>query len=366
MKQDILISIGFLAGLFVLVLSGCGGNDLDRRPCTEDLPCPQPTVNSCPNLTPGEWTFLGLENEDVTAIAAHPCNPGIIYAGTQRNFSEGVQGKLFRSTDCGQSWDTLAVGGSYHAIHFSPTNPDVVYALNDHILKSTNGGSRWRRADEGIRLDSETFAVALAINPTNACRLYAGTGGFYGGDLYRSDNGGESWRQVFEREVTAIAIDPADPAQIFIGSYGNVLRSTDGGDQWEATGLSDTGSFVHSLLIDPANKSVLYAGLNQEGLHTSRNSGKSWSVVTNEFLADTTSVVELAMDGQNKVLHVATTYSDSGTLLAYHTSSDTWEELPVPITDKSFYYSKLKVHEFKGRVYTYFGIPSGIYVRIDE
>ena len=369
MKKQMLTSVSFSllwAGLLALVLHGCGGSDLDRQPCAEDLPCPQPTTNSCSNLIPGEWTSLGLENEEVTAIAVHPCNPGIIYAGTQRDFSAGVQCKLFKSTDCGKKWDTLAVGGSYHAIRFSPTNPDVVYVLNDRILKSIDGGSRWRRADEGIRLDAETFAVSLAINPANACRLYAGTGGFYGGDLYRSDDGGESWRQVFEREATAIAIDPLDPNNVYIGSYSDVLQSTNGGERWKPTGLKDSGGLVHALLVDPKNDRTIYAGLNSKGLHISQNGGKSWAPVTNEFLADTTSVVELEMDAKNGTLYVATTYGDSGRLLAYHLSSGVWEQLPVPVADESFYYSKLKVYAFGGRTYNYFGVPSGIYARSVE
>ncbi|MEX1267408.1 MAG: hypothetical protein WEA56_00285, partial [Balneolaceae bacterium] len=80
----------------------------------------------------------------------------------------------------------------------------------------------------------------------------------------------------------------------------------------------------------------------------------------------TTNVVDLEIDTKNKILYVVTTYGDSGRVLAYNISSDVWKELPVPVTDKSFYYSKLKVHESGGNVYTYFGLPSGIYVRTDE
>lgn len=371
MKKEMYIPVGFSlfwVVLLSLVAGGCGGNDLDREPCAEDLPCPQPAVNPCEDrdLSSDRWTSLGLEDESVSAIAVHPCNPGIIYAGTQRDFSAGVRGKLFKSTDCGQSWDTLAVGGSYRTIRFSPGNPEIVYAVNGGILKSTDSGAGWQRADEGIHIDAETGVSALDINPKNACMVYAGTGGFHGGELYKSEDAGESWRQVFEREVTDIAINPADPAQIFIGSYGNVLRSTDGGNRWETTGLSDTGSLVHALLGGAENNTKTYAGLNREGLHISRNNGKSWESVTNEFLADTTSVVELEMDEQNKVLYVATTHGDSGRLLAYNPLNDTWKELPVPVADESFYYSKLKVHEFEGTEYTYFGLPSGIYARMEE
>ncbi|MEX2362748.1 MAG: hypothetical protein WD597_03955, partial [Balneolaceae bacterium] len=295
-----------------------------------------------------------------------------------RNFSEGVQGKLFRSTDCGASWDTLAVGGSYSTIQFSPGNPDVIYAVNGGILKSTNAGQSWQRADEGIRIDAETGVLALEINPKNTCELYAGTTGFYGGELYKSTDSGVNWKPIegkgLERDrlgenITSLAIDPSNPEHIYVGTsgLGGVFLSTDGGDRWEASGLIDYtyGSVnVNVLLISPENSKKIYAGL--DGLHISRNSGKSWELVSNEFLADTTNVVDLEIDTKNKILYVLTTYGDSGSLFAYNILSGVWKELPVPVTDKSFYYSKLKVHEFEGKVYTYFGIPSGIYVRIKD
>lgn len=380
MTKEMLLSVGFpllCAGLLALVLHGCGSDALNRQPCAEDLPCLEPAVNACPNVTSDQWTSLGLENEDVTAIAVHPCNPGIIYAGTSRNFSSGVQGKLFKSTDCGQSWDTLAVGGSYRTIRFSPGNPEIIYAVNGSILKSSDGGQTWRSANEGFGLDAETGVSTLVVNPKNACGLFAGTSGFYGGGLYRSDDAGDSWQLIegkglkenrLANGVTSLAIAPNDPDHVFAGTTwaGDVLRSTDGGKTWESTELKDTGSLVHALTVDPENRRTIYAGLNREGLHVSRNSGRSWEHVTNDFLADATSVVELEMDSQYKVLYVVTTYEDTGRLLSHNLSSGVWKELPVPIANKSFYYSKLKVHEFEGKVYTYFGLPSGIYARIEE
>lgn len=384
MKKGLLIRFGFLAGLFALVAAGCGGHGPDRRPCAEDLPCLPPAVNACQdrNLSLNRWTSLGLENERVSAIAVHPCNPGIIYAGTSRDFSAGVRGKLFKSADCGQTWDTLAVGGSYRTIQFSPGNPEVIYAVNGDILKSTDSGASWQRADEGIHIDAETGVSALAINPRKACTIYAGTGGFYGGGLYKSTDAGAGWRLVegkgledlgnnmnrLDSGVSSLAINPADPDHMYVGTaqLGDVLRSTDGGDSWETTGLKDTGSSVNALLVNSENNRKLYTGLDRAGLHISRDSGRSWKLITNEFLADTTSVVELEVGSKNGTLYVATAYGDSGSLLACDLSNDTWKELPVPVTDKSFYYSKLKVHEFGDKVYLYFGLPSGIYARIEE
>lgn len=299
------LSLLFIIISLTALLSGCRYNEPDQPPCAEAIPCQNAPADPCPNITSGRWTSLGLENESVGAIAVHPCNPGIIYAGTQFNFSAGVQGKLFKTADCGQNWDTLAVGGSYRTIQLSPGNPDVVYAAYGGILKSTNAGQSWQRVDKGISLDAETSIPSLAINPKNACELYAGTGGFFGGDLYKSTDAGASWQRVFDLEVTAIAIDPLDPANVYVGSNGGVLRSTDGGERWKPTGLN-TGSLVDILKIADDSRRM-YAGIRFEGFFFVRLDTylNTWGQITENVEGDDFSTKTLVISPQkNSVMYV--------------------------------------------------------------
>ncbi|MDX1636580.1 MAG: hypothetical protein R3281_01340 [Balneolaceae bacterium] len=195
----------------------------------------------------------------MSAIAVHPCNPGIIYAGTQFNFSAGTRGKLLKTTDCGATRDTLAVGGSYRTIQLQPGNPDVVYAVNGSILKTTNAGQSWQQAREGIELDSETGVGSLAINPQNACVLYAGT----------------AWS-------------------------GDVLRSTSGGNRWEPTGLVDTGSIVDELLVGSQDNKVI-AGIRFKGFFYSVNRGSSWMPLTEIIKGDEFSTNKLIISPENNL-----------------------------------------------------------------
>ena len=102
----------------------------------------------------------GVNHDDITAIAVHPCDSQVIYAGSSFNFSDGIQGKLFKSEDGGATWDTLRVGGYYSEIVISPANPDMVYVAHSGaagrtgagVLKSTDGGQTWQGEDyEGTR-----------------------------------------------------------------------------------------------------------------------------------------------------------------------------------------------------------------------
>ena len=98
----------------------------------------------------------------------------------------------------------------------------------------------------------------------------------------------------YSGDIWALAIDPANPATLYAGSYGGgsgVFKSTNSGETWSAAGLA--GAFVLSLVIDPSAPGTIYAGTQQTGVFKSTNGGGSWSAVG---LTDTFAVPVLAID----------------------------------------------------------------------
>jgi photosystem II stability/assembly factor-like uncharacterized protein len=211
-------------------------------------------------IYPQEWRFLGLENESITAIAIDWSNPDIIYAGS------GDFGGIFKSTNGGTSWDTLARRISWDTVTYivsvrdldiHPMNPQVIYVtLSSGIIKSIDGGINWTMIKHG---HYGSIPSTLEIDPRHPDMLYTGTGGLYGGYPFKSTNGGESWFRIdpdsnwfcapggggiicidpLESGVTAIAVDPANTNTVYFGTGwdGYVLKTTDGGVQWEYAGL---------------------------------------------------------------------------------------------------------------------------------
>ena len=80
-------------------------------------------------------------------------------------------------------------GGDIRALAIDPDMPDTLYAgvYGGGVWKSTNGGASWRAVNTGL---TDTFVSALAIDPDTPTTLYAGTG--YGG-VFKSTNGGGDW-----------------------------------------------------------------------------------------------------------------------------------------------------------------------------
>jgi len=251
--------------------------------------------DKCTNIRSDERTFLGLGEETVTAIAIHPSNPEIIFVGSARDFSEEREGKIFKSMDCGETWDTLFVGGTITRIIIDPSSPNIIYANPHGIVRSTNGGKLWTNIDNGLDLDWETSVISLEVGFNNSGMLYAGTGGFGLGYLYYTDDHGNSWQPIpgykdFERtvddnkylhnNVISLAISPKNPDVVYAGTArrSHLLRSNDKGMTWRKIELLDVGRGVVNIFFSP-DFNRLYVQVGGYGLYKTDLMQKFWEEI---------------------------------------------------------------------------------------
>jgi photosystem II stability/assembly factor-like uncharacterized protein len=122
----------------------------------------------------------------VNGLAVDPTNSDVVYAGTTKG--------LYKSVDQGEHWTKLegAVQDSYiSAIQLDPSQPSTLFlATSDHVQKSEDSGATWQPKIKGL---DATSIRSLKISPSNPQVLYVGTNG---GGLYRSVDGGESWKRL--------------------------------------------------------------------------------------------------------------------------------------------------------------------------
>jgi hypothetical protein len=182
-----------------------------------------------------------------------------------------------------------------------------------------------------------------SANGTGAGRLQcvrfhpAGTGTVYvgaaSGGLWKSTNNGTSWTTTTDNlasiGVSDIAIDPSNPNIMYISSGDfdgaatgftqgdsksvGVLKSTDGGNTWNTTGLTWTTSqqrFISKLLINPLNTVEVFA-FTSVGIYRTRDSGANWTLVLGGYFKD----------GEYKPGDTTTIYSCSGTSVYRSTNS---------------------------------------------
>src|SRR5436309_6731182 len=132
-----------------------------------------------------------------------------------------------------------------------------------------------QRAAPAHSSHSGVVITALAIDPLTPTTLYAWTNG---GGLFKSTDGGANWSAtgLTNNSGRALAIDPITPTTLYAGADGGVFKSTDGGASWNATGLSFG---VSSLAIDPVTPTTLYAGETTGAVFKSTDGGASWGYV---------------------------------------------------------------------------------------
>ncbi len=141
--------------------------------------------------------------------------------------------------------------------------------------------------------------------------------GATGGGLWKTTDGGITWKPVTDGKISsasvgAVAVAPSNPDVVYIGmgeaalrgsiTQGDgVYRTTDGGETWTHLGLEDTQTIAR-IRVDPKDPDVVYVaalghpyGPNAErGVFRSRDGGKTWKKVL--FVSDSAGAVDLAMD----------------------------------------------------------------------
>lgn len=217
----------------------------------------------------GAWAPVGPGGGNVTALAAAPSRPSVVYAGLDRT-------GIFQSLDRGRTWTRGGLRGqTFHDLAVDPTNPARVFAATGKgLFRSTDRGLTWTTAGArpaGVR--------ALVFAPGRAGVLYAGadTG------LWKSADSGGTWRRVSASpgRITALAVDPRASRVLWAGlASGALFRSADGGVTWQRRRLGgsrlDERRPVAAIAVDPVEPSTVYAGVGGELLR-SPDRGESWT-----------------------------------------------------------------------------------------
>ena len=200
------------------------------------------------------------------------------------------------------------MGGRMHDVQIDPKDPAVLYVATaaGGLWKSSNKGTTWK--DIFGKQPDNTFG-SLAIFPGDTRILWAGTGeqnnrqsSSWGGGVYRSTDGGETWTHVGLKETRAIGrilAHPTDANIAYVAAVGNlwkpnpergVFKTTDGGRTWNKVLFVDTLTGATDLVMDPRNPNVLYAatyqrlrkafGFNGGGpgsaIHKTTDGGATW------------------------------------------------------------------------------------------
>jgi photosystem II stability/assembly factor-like uncharacterized protein len=245
---------------------------------------------------------------------------------------------------------------------------------------------------DGLKLRSIGPAIAsgriaaFAVHPGDASRYYVAVAS---GGVWKTTNAGTTWSPIFDNEgsfsIGAIALDPKNPDVVWVGtgennsqrsvSYGDgVYRSDDGGKSWKNVGLKNS-EHIGRILIDPRNSDVVYVAAQgplwsaggDRGLFKSVDRGKTWKKVLS--ISENTGVTDVVLDPRDPDVLIAATYQrrrhvwtliDGGPESAIYKSTDAggnWRKLKTGLPTEELGRISLAISASKPDV-VYAGIES--------
>jgi photosystem II stability/assembly factor-like uncharacterized protein len=233
-------------------------------------------------------------NPSIGAVRIDPRNPKTVWVGTGESWtrnSVSVGDGVYKSTDGGDSWTKMGLADSEHIarIRVSPADSNTVWVCaaghlwnaNDErgVFKTADGGKTWKKV---LFVDADTGCSDLDVDPQDGRILYAGMWQFRrgpsyfrsggpGSGLYKSTDGGETWRKVEsglaagEKGRIAVAVAPSRPSVVYalVESKDTALyRSDNTGETWQRVNSSFNIQarpfyFAH-IVVDPLDFNTIY------------------------------------------------------------------------------------------------------------
>ncbi|WP_422858355.1 VPS10 domain-containing protein [Flagellimonas sp. S174] len=258
--------------------------------------------------------FRGGRSAAVTGV---PGEPNLFYFGA-------TGGGVWKTLDGGRSWKNISdgfFGGSIGAVEVAKSDPNVIYVGGGEktlrgnvssgygVWKTEDAGKTWQKAG----LEKSRHVPRIRVHPTDYNTVYAAVlGNIYKPTkergIYKSTDGGKSWKQVLfvndQSGAVDLTFDPNNPRILYASTWraqrtpyslssggdGSALwKSTDSGETW--TEISKNEGFpkdtlgIMGVAVSPVNSERVFAIVENKkkgGLYRSDDGGKKWTQVNSE------------------------------------------------------------------------------------
>ncbi|MGA8619217.1 MAG: hypothetical protein WB660_11950 [Candidatus Sulfotelmatobacter sp.] len=253
------------------------------------------------------WKNIGLhDSRAIGKVIINPTNPDIVFvAALGHPYGPNTERGIFRTVDGGKSWEKVLykdenTGGI--DVAFDPHNPNILFGAlwqarrspwnmtsggpGSGLYRSNDGGTTWKRLEEHGLPKGPYGRIGIAV-AANSDRVYALIEARNpDGGLYRSDDGGENWdfinrsHSLWQRPwyYMHIFADPRDENVVYVMDVES-FKSTDGGHLFNKIKVPHGDN--HGLWIDPRDTRRMIAS-NDGGVTVTLDGGKNWTREDNQ------------------------------------------------------------------------------------
>ncbi len=311
----------------------------------------------------GGQTFKPIFDDQPTSstgsIAVSPADPNLVWVGSgeaniRGNVAPGAG--IFKSTDAGKTWTHVwKQVGQIGTMAAHPRDPDVAFAAvlghafgpnrERGVYRTRDGGATWQQV---LSKDEATGASDVTLDPNNPSILFAGlwqarrqpwgmTSGGPGSGLYRSSDGGSTWKQLTGHGLpegnwgkVGVRVAPSDSRRVYAlieAEKGGLFRSDDGGETWtlasDSRGLLQRAWYYTCLTVDPRNPDVVW--FPQVGMLKTIDGGKTIAPASGGGWDHHD--VWIAPDDPRRMVSA----SDAGVAVSSN-GGESWHRPPLPIS----------------------------------
>ena len=252
------------------------------------------TVLTAPTISLEE-TVLALGEEvtsnKLSAIVPWGMEPGVYTVSVENTDGTSVlRPRGFTVTQALGTWATGGpYGGSVWEMAMDSSVSSTLYANLDAVglFKSDDRGENWDNV-------FASYVTCFTLKPDDSRTIYLG-GDDYSGitKLLRSINGGQDWQTIWQGRSEALGVTPAASNMLYFGTHdqrdhgglgATITRTVDGGDTWEpAGGGLPPDASVDVLAVHPISPDIVYAGVLSGSVYKTIDGGDNWTATSADF-----------------------------------------------------------------------------------